>query len=304
MKILVTGASGFIGNELIKYLSPHQVTAITRSSKNFSVGIDWKCFSLEELLDSHTITDNYDVVVHLAGRAHLLKDKSESPLDEYRKINTDISIELARQLANNGLRRFVFVSSIGVNGATTKGLLPFTEESLPKPHSAYAISKFEAENSLKKLSVDMGFELVIVRPPLVYGINAPGNFGNLLKFVRLNIPLPFGNIKNKRSYISVANLASFLSTCCTHKKAANETFLICDGPAISTTTLLREVIRILGKKTILLPVPKSFLSLFFSMIGKDNISLQLLEDLEIDNTKAISLLDWAPIKTMDDTLNI
>jgi nucleoside-diphosphate-sugar epimerase len=217
-------------------------------------------------------------------------------------VNKDISLALAKQLAENGLKRFIFVSSIGVNGATTEKESPFTEKSTEKPHSPYALSKYEAEIELTKLAMELNFELVIIRPPLVYGANAPGNFGKLVQIVQKRLPLPFGAINNKRSYVSVTNLASFLVVCATHKKAANQTFLIADGLPISTTVLLKKLMQALRVKSFLLPLPSSLIRLFLSIIGKKSMAVQLLDNLEVDNSKASTQLGWSPVETMDEAL--
>ena len=302
MKILVTGASGFIGNELLKHLAFASVIAVSRTpQKNFE-NVEWKHFSLETLLKKGTFSGNYDVAIHLAGRAHILNENSDNPLAEFRKVNKNISLELVKQLVANGLKRFIFVSSIGVNGVTTENESPFTENSIVKPHSPYAISKYEAEVELIKLAKKLSFELVIVRPPLVYGKNAPGNFGKLVEIVKTQLPLPFGAINNKRSYVSVANLASFLEVCVTHPKAANETFLISDGFPVSTTALLKKLNKCFGGKAILLPIPKILLNFVFLIFGKKSMAVQLLDDWVVDTSKASSLLGWYPIESMDDAL--
>jgi len=302
MKVLVTGATGFIGKELLNHLNFAEVTAISREEKVENNGIKWKYLSLESLPNSDTLADKYDVVIHLAGRANMLNESSDDPLSEFRRVNKDISVELAKQLAANGLKRFVFVSSIGVNGATTENQQPFTEKSIANPHSAYALSKYEAETELSNLAKKLNFELVIIRPPLVYGANAPGNFGKLVKIIKTQLPLPFGRINNKRSYVSVTNLASFLSICATHTKAANETFLISDGLPISTTVLLKKLKLSLNKKSVLLPLPQPLIKLLLSIIGKKSMAVQLLDNLEVDNSKAHTLLDWSPVETMDEAL--
>jgi len=302
MKVLVTGATGFIGKELLKHLVLYDVTAISRDKQPADSNIKWKHLSLENLLASDTLDDKYDVAIHLAGRAHMLNENSDDPLTEFRKVNKEITLELAKQLATNGLKRFVFVSSIGVNGATTENQQPFTEESTTAPHSAYALSKYEAEVELSNLAKALNFELVIIRPPLVYGVNAPGNFGKLIQIVKKQLPLPFARINNKRSYVSVTNLASFLVICATHNKAANETFLISDGLPISTSVLLKKLMQALSKKSVLLPLPKSLIKVLLRILGKKTMAVQLLDDLEVDNSKAQSLLDWTPVETMDEAL--
>jgi nucleoside-diphosphate-sugar epimerase len=302
MNVLVTGATGFIGKELLKHLCFYDVTAISREKKADHNNIKWKHLSLENLLASDILTDKYDVVIHLAGLAHVLNENSDDPLTEFRKVNRDITVELAKQLAANGLKRFVFVSSIGVNGVTTENQQAFTESSVTNPHSAYAVSKYEAELELSNLAKALNFELVVIRPPLVYGANAPGNFGRLIQVVKKRLPLPFASISNKRSYVSVTNLASFLVTCATHNKAANQTFLISDGLPISTSILLQKLMKALSKKSVLLPLPKSLVKFLLQILGKKEMAVQLLDDLEVDNSKSHSLLGWFPVETMDEAL--
>jgi nucleoside-diphosphate-sugar epimerase len=303
MEILVTGANGFIGSNLVKYLIPSNLTVISRSNNNFDKGVKVIMLDLNELLSGSKIQGKYDVVVHLAGLAHRTTDFHLNPLNEFRKINKDVTIELARQLAVIGMKRFIFISSIAVNGASTHNRSPFTEKSQESPHSDSAISKFEAELELKKLAKLMNFELVIIRPPLVYGDNAPGNLGKLVNLVNKQLPLPFGWINNKRSYISVGNLTSFIITCLNHPKASNETFLISDGMVISTTGLIQKIKKSISSSSILLPIPKVFLHLLFTLLGKNNMAVQLLDDLEVDCSKAQNLLNWSPIETIDDSFS-
>jgi nucleoside-diphosphate-sugar epimerase len=303
MEILVTGANGFVGSKLVECLNSFDLTVISRSNNNFDKDIKVIMLDLDNILSGSQIQGKYDVVVHLAGRAHITNDLYLNPLNELRKINKDVTLELARQLAVNGMKRFVFISSIGVNGASTQNRSPFTENSKESPHSDYAISKFEAELELKKLAKLMKFELVIIRPPLVYGYNAPGNFGKLVNLVNKQFPLPFGLINNKRSYISVANLTSFIITCMNHPKASNETFLISDGTPISTTGLIKKIKKATGSSSILLPIPKVFLYSLFTLLGKKNMAVQLLDNLEVDCTKSLNILNWSPIETIDDSFS-
>lgn len=303
MKILVTGANGFVGKELVKFLNEHDLTAITRSGDSFDENIEVIKFDLEDLLLGEQLEGTYDTVVHLAGRAHKLNDQFENPLNEFRKINKDVTLELAKQLAKKGMERFVFISSIGVNGSSTQNGSPFTENSKEQPHSDYAISKFEAEEELKKLSNSMSFELVIIRPPLVYGKNAPGNFGKLVNLIKKQVPLPFGSINNSRSYISVSNLSSFIALCVVHPKAANEMFVISDGGSISTTQLLQKLKLSTQSKSKLLPIPNVLLYILLKLLGRKRMAIQLLDNLEVDCSKAINLLNWSPIETIDHSLS-
>jgi nucleoside-diphosphate-sugar epimerase len=304
MKVLVTGATGFIGKELLNHLGFAEITGVSRDLQTESSNIQWVHTSLEMLLTSEVFVDSYDVVIHLAGLAHVVHNERTNPLSKFKNINRDLTLELARQLASNGLKRFVFVSSIGVNGTTTEKQKPFSESSIVNPTSPYALSKYEAEIGLLQLSKELNFELVIVRPPLVYGLDAPGNFGKLINIINKRIPLPFGWIRNKRSYVSVANLSSFLVLCATHPKAANETFLISDDSPISTTELLNILMQALSKKVILIPFPKWSVVLLLSLVNKKSIAVQLLDDLVIDNSKAKQLLEWSPIETMKKALKI
>jgi nucleoside-diphosphate-sugar epimerase len=303
MEILVTGANGFVGSKLVECLNPSGLTVISRSNNTFDKDIKVIMLDLDNLLSGSQIEGKYDVVVHLAGRTHITNDLHLNPLNELRKMNKDVTLELARQLAINGMKRFVFISSIGVNGASTQNRTPFTENSTESPHSDYAISKFEAELELKKLAKLMNFELVIIRPPLVYGCNAPGNFGKLVNLVNKQFPLPFGLINNKRSYISVTNLTSFIITCLNHPKASNETFLISDGTSISTTGLIQKIKKATGSSSILLPIPKVFLYSLLTLFGRKNVAVQLLDNLEVDCSKSFNILNWSPIETMDDSFS-
>lgn len=303
MKILVTGGTGFIGTELLKHLTEHDVTAITRKTQQPIEKVTWKYLSLESLLDDETIEGNFDVVIHMAARAHILNDISDDPAEEFKSFNVDVSSALAKQLSKNGMKRLVFISSIGVNGPSTVANEHFNEDSPACPKTDYAISKLAAENELLTLSKNLDFELVIIRPPLVYGNNAPGNFGKLINLVKKQLPLPFGMVNNLKSYISVTNLANFIVLCCTHSKAANQTFLIADDGYVSTKELLLNIKEALNLKLFLLPVPKNLLSILFCAVGKKGMSEQLLDNLQIDNSKAKNLLGWKPVENMQQALS-
>ncbi|WP_432462981.1 NAD-dependent epimerase/dehydratase family protein [Agarivorans sp. QJM3NY_33] len=300
MNTLVTGASGFIGRTLLSQLSNEKVTGLARGPKACSSAVNWVSFDLEELLEGKTIHGEYDTVVHLAARAHILNDKSKKPLEDFLRFNKDVSLELAKQMFHKGMKRFVFVSSIGVNGSKTRKGEIFSEDSIPMPVTDYGKSKFEAENGLRILSEELGFELVVIRPPLVYGKGAPGNFGQLIKLMRTRLPLPFGYVYNRKSFVSVNNLANFIAICCKHPNASNKTFLIADDGTISTRDLLVELS---DNKTLLLPVPSFILHSFLCCLGRKKMSTQLLSDLVIDNSYAKQELDWKPLETTKEALN-
>ncbi|MGV8894794.1 MAG: UDP-glucose 4-epimerase family protein [Burkholderiaceae bacterium] len=283
-KILVTGANGFVGSALcdsLRQQGMHVVAAVRRSTcdseyeiGDFSTSTDWK----SALVGCNT-------VIHLAARVHVMNDKSTGPLAAFRVVNVDATLNLARQAAQSGVRRFIFISSIGVNGAETFSE-PFSELSKPQPHSDYALSKFEAEEGLKDICAKSGMEFVIIRPPLVYGSNAPGNFRSLLKFVHKGFPLPLSLIKNHRSMVALENLMDFINVCIEHPQAANQIFLVADGEYASTPQLIRLLSEGIGKPARLFPVPVQVLALGASLLGKQNMYQQLCGSLQVDISKA------------------
>ncbi len=302
--VLVTGATGFVGRGLVSALlkDKYSVIAATRSEvKDFPDGLAQ--LPVGEITPDNNWKDALKTVshiVHLAARAHIRNDDTTDPLAEYRKINRDSTLELARQAAESGVERFVFISSIGVNG--NSNLRPFTEMDEPNPAESYAISKLEAEEGLKKLGKDTGMEIVIIRPPLVYGPDAPGNFGSLVKWVQRGIPLPFGAVKNARSFVALDNLANFIIHCMRHPKAANEIFLISDGEDVTTADLISKVAGALKKRQILLPVPVIAMQTVAVLLGKKDVANRLFGSLRVDSSKARNLLGWKPVVTMEQEL--
>jgi len=229
-----------------------------------------------------------------------MKDPLFDPLTEFRKVNTAGTLTLARQAAEAGVRRFVFISSIGVNG--NQSIKPFNEQDTPAPHDLYAISKFEAEQGLWGIQQDTGMEVVVIRPPLVYGPNAPGNFGALMRVVQRGWPLPLGAVHNQRSLVALDNLVDFVITCLDHPAAANQIFLVSDGEDLSTTELLRRVAHALGRPARLIPVPVSLLAAGAALLGRRDMAQRLCGSLQVDISKTQTLLGWNPPISVDEGL--
>lgn len=303
MNILLTGGSGFLGRRLAAALHARpdvSLTAVLRCILQIPATQIFEVKGLETNPDLSMILRKKHTVVHTAARAHIVKDEVPDAVGEYRRVNVDATLNLARQSAEAGVKRFVFVSSIGVNGnSNTK---PFTEADTPSPDGLYAESKWEAEQGLWEIQGETGMELVIIRSPLVYGRKAPGNFGRLMRWVQIGVPLPFGAIHNRRSLVSVDNLVDLIITCIGHPAAANQIFLAGDGQDLSTTELLRGVATAMNKPSRLVPVPSSFLMFAATLFGKKAVAQRLLGSLQVDISKARELLGWEPPISVEEGL--
>jgi UDP-glucose 4-epimerase len=293
--ILLTGATGFVGSALLaelKNIPDFRVVAAVRSvvcdvSDNIvDVG------DIDGRTDFSSVLVGVNVLVHAAARAHVMRDEVADPLAEFRKVNVEGTLNLARQAAVAGVKRFVFISSIGVHGLNSDN--PFKETDTEAPHDAYAISKYEAEFGLRKLAAETGLEVVIIRPPLVYGGAAPGNFRSLINLLAKPLPLPFGLVNNKRSMVYVGNLADFIIRCIEHPKAANQTFLVSDGHDVSLSELIRLIRQSMKKPAWLIPVPVSLFQLAGKLTGKMALVDRLVGDLQVDSRKARERLNWTP----------
>jgi len=245
---------------------------------------------------------NIDVVVHAAARAHIMKDEVADPLAEYRRVNVDGTLHLARQAAAGGIERFIFISSVKVNGEQTFPGQPFTADDTPSPEDAYGISKWEAEQGLQKIAKESGMEVVVIRPPLVYGPQVKGNFASMIKLVKKGLPLPLGSIHNQRSLVALDNLVDLIITCIHHPAAANQVFLAGDGQDLSTTELLRGVAKAAGKPSRLIPIPSSLLMFAATLLGKKAVAQRLLGSLQVDISKARDLLGWEPPFSVEEGL--
>jgi UDP-glucose 4-epimerase len=241
-------------------------------------------------------------VVHAAARVHVMDETATDTLTEFRRVNVQGTLQLARQAEASGVRRFVFISSIKVNGEVTNLGLPFTAENIPAPLDPYGVSKMEAEQALRQIATETGMEVVIIRPPLVYGPGVKANFAALMRAVQRGWPLPLGAVHNQRSLVALDNLVDFIVTCITHPQAANQTFLVSDGQDLSTTELVRGMAQAAGMPARLLPVPVWALQAGATLLGKGDAVQRLCGNLQVDISKARQLLGWVPPVSVEDGL--
>jgi len=305
---MVTGATGFLGRALVRELASQGalvrgVVRVPAGASNPGPGVSY--YQAEDI-DGNTRWQEplagVEVVVHCAARVHVMHDDAASPLAAFRVVNRDGTLNLARQAAEAGVRRFVFISSVKVNGEQTDDRGPFGVDEPPAPEDAYGISKREAEDGLRELAKETGMEVVIIRPPLVYGPGVKGNFRSLLKLARLPVPLPFGAIDNRRSLVYVGNLVDFICVASEHPSAANQTFLVSDGDDVSTTRLLQLMRTALGRRPLLMPVPPALFRAAGALTGKRSLVQRLCGSLQVDIARARRLLGWQPPFTMQQGL--
>ena len=305
MKVLVTGANGFVGLAVLQRLnviSGLQALGSLRQAAGFTGTPVIEVGDLTAQTDWSLALAGAGVVVHLAARVHVMHDTAADLLTAFRAVNVDGTLKLARQAAAAGIKRFVFVSSVKVNGESTLLGRAFTEANAPNPHDAYGQSKLEAEQGLRQLSADTGMEVVIIRPPLVYGPGVKANFATLMRAVQGGWPLPLGAAHNQRSLVALDNLVDFIVTCITHPQASNQTFLVSDGQDLSTTELVRGMAQAAGVSARLLPVPVWALQAGASLLGKGDAVQRLCGNLQVDMSKARSLLGWVPPVTVEEGL--
>jgi nucleoside-diphosphate-sugar epimerase len=305
MKFMISGAGGFVGNALCAELIRRKqcVGAAVRSENSLIENTE---ATVVGAIDSETnwtgALSNVDVVIHLAARVHIMRENAEDSLGEFLKINLHGTSNLARQAACCGVKRLVFVSSIKVNGEQTSATKSFTELDEPGPQDFYSISKWQAEQALWRISQETGMEIVIVRPPLVYGAGVKGNFAQMLRVAAKHIPLPFASVHNRRSLIYVGNLVDALITCATHAVAAGQTYLLSDGDDVSTPDLLQQLGDAMGCPVHLLPCPPSWLRILGKLSGKSEQVERLLSSLQVDSGKIRRDLNWIPPYTLQQGL--
>lgn len=304
MKLLITGATGFVGKSLCAELIKQGLTvfAAVREKAAIENTTPVVIGNIDKATDWNFALFDIDVVIHLAARVHVMQEKVADPLDEFRKVNVDGTLNLARQAAMSGVKRFIYVSSVKVNGEHTALDKPFTESDHPSPQDPYGLSKLEAEKGLLEIAQQTGMQIVIIRPPLVYGAGVKANFLSMMRTVKRGMPLPLGAIHNKRSFVYVGNLVSLIMRCIDHPAAANQVFLVSDGDDLSTSALLKECAVALDVKSRLLPVSQKMIEIGAAMLGKRAVAQRLCGNLQVDITKAHELLGWEPPYTVADGL--
>ena len=283
MQILVTGASGFVGQALMAYLLAHghTVTPVARPTPSQALALG-----------------RYDCLIHLAARAHVLHETAADAYQAFKQANVDYALEIARLARQLEIPKFVFLSSVGVHG--NQSTHPFSEQDTPQPHNDYAQTKWQAEQALQAFFRDAATTLTIIRPPLVYGPHPKANFKHLLSLCRYPLPLPFGAIDNQRSLVGIDNLCAFILECCQHPAAADQTFLISDGHDVSTPELISTIRKHMHRSACLIPVPKPVLNMMFTCIGRQGLNSQLVGNLQVDISKAKQLLNWNPTLSFDE----
>lgn len=305
MNVLLTGATGFVGRALmtkIEAISDIRLTVAARMLQSASESTkQYVIKDLSGLTDWSFALVGQQVVIHTAARAHLMKGASVDPLAVFRLVNVDGTLNLARQAALAGVKRFIFISSIKVNGEGTQIGWPYTTYDIPAPEDAYGLSKEEAEAGLKLLALETGMEVVIIRPPLVYGPGVKGNFASILRWLQRGVPLPLGGVTcNRRSLVALDNLVDLLMTCIDHPAAVNETFLVSDGVDLSTADLLRRLGNALGKPARLLSVPPVLLHAVGKLLGQADKAQRLLGNLQVDISHTCQTLSWKPPISVDE----
>ncbi|MFJ2463439.1 UDP-glucose 4-epimerase family protein [Pseudomonas sp. NPDC087615] len=302
-KVWITGASGFVGEALVLRLllgRKFAPVAAVRSATRLLGLCPVARFELGT--NSALQLAGVQIVVHAAARVHVMRETAQDALAEFRRVNVDGTLQLARSAAQVGVKRFVFISSIKVNGESTPFGRPFTAHDVPAPQDPYGISKHEAEQALRLLGSETGMEIVIIRPPLVYGPGVKANFLSLLKWLEKGVVLPLGAIRNQRSMVAIGNLVDLIETCLEHPAAAGQTFLVSDGDDLSTPRLLRRLASALGKKARLLPVPSKLLLICAAVAGKRAMAQRVCESLQVDISKNREVLGWVPPIDVDTAM--
>jgi nucleoside-diphosphate-sugar epimerase len=302
MRVLVSGANGFVGRALCSHLNAHGHAVVPAVRRDSGLAGEAVVGDIDGATDWTAALPGCDAVAHLAARVHMMDESAQDVLALYRATNTQATLSLAQQATQVGVKRLVFISSIKVNGDGSP--VPYCETDFPAPHDPYATSKWEAEQGLHDIAARTGLEVVILRPPLVYGPGVKANFRRLIDAVRKGIPLPFGSIDNRRSLLYLGNLVDAIRVCIEHPVAANKTYLISDGEDVSTPDLVRRLAKAMNRPARLLPVPPTLLSAAGTLLGKRDQVARLLGSLTLDSSAIRRDLGWTPPYTLDDGLHM
>lgn len=295
----LTGGNGFLGGRILQIATTAKVKCYGRRQPKNLKGDHFYNGNINGNANFSSFLNELDTVIHCA--AHVMNDNSSILLEEFREVNTYGTLNLAKQAADAGVKRFIFISSIKVNGELTDVGIPFNAHDVCIPTDFYGLSKYEAEVGLRKIANETGMEVVIIRPPLVYGHGVKANFSALLNLVTKKIPLPFGSIKNnQRSLVSVYNLVDLIDKCIYHPNAANQTFLVSDDHDLSTTEMVKLMAKVQGVKPWLIPVPVWMLKFLGKITGKSDMISRLTDSLQVDITHTRETLDWTPPYSVED----
>lgn len=309
MKILISGANGFVGLPLSQYLGArgHQVVGAVRfydSSMVVNSQIEWNTIGdIDEVTDWRNCLDGVDCVVHLANRAHVMNEQLVNSLSLYRKVNTEGTLNLARQAAAGGVKRFIYISSIKANVGSASFGQTLSHGHQCIPVEPYGVSKYEAEMGLKLIAEQVGLEVIIIRPPLIYGPRVKANFLKMMQWVEKGIFLPLGAIQNQRSMIGLDNLVNFIELCLTHPKAVGQIFLVSDDHDISTTELLKQIATLMNRPSRLLSIPQRHIENLLTLLGQEHVAERLCGSLQLDISLAKTRLSWEPPYAFKDQLS-
>lgn len=305
MNVLVTGAGGFLGSHIISTMLKKKqikVTATSHKKEHFLSNVNFHLVSLENQIGWAKALKGQNVIIHTAGLAHKVNRNDINIRNNYYKINVEGTLNLVNRAIEAGVKRFIYISSIKVNGELTYEGSYFTPDDIPAPEDIYGRSKLQAERGIQKILFEAGMEFVIIRPPLIYGPNVKGNFARIIRFIETGIPLPFLSISNKRSFVGIDNLVDLIMICITHPRAANQILLVSDSHDLSSSELVSGIAQAMKRPSRMFPCPPFIIVAFAKCIGKVNLAERLLGSMQVDVSKTRSIVGWSPTVTLEEGL--